>query len=343
MNIVLKNELDPLFEVVSLLYMCNREEWREGTVKQLCNYGVRGEEFVSTHYKIIEKYLKVFEKYKVSMPQEEQFFKESDDDMFLLTVVMAIENRRYLNCPSDVDNMELRSLLAYCLIDNGDRAQLPDKKDMPYLPDETAMVEFLDAVEVRDEDKWYILNLMREPGRWLAELFEVIQANLPAYERAAAAVEKPLGRLLEKLERYDDSEFLKLADACGNGPEIYAALAMPLIQIVSYTRSYRGLLLEELEKCEASADTSKEVLTRKMKALADKSKLDILCELKKSSKYNLELSEVTGLSPSTTSHHMTGLLNCGFVTVEKREGRVYYCLQKEEIEKFLGDLKDMIL
>ena len=35
----------------------------------------------------------------------------------------------------------------------------------------------------------------------------------------------------------------------------------------------------------------KEEVIRQSKALADKSKLDILCSLKESSKYNLELAE----------------------------------------------------
>ena len=80
-----------------------------------------------------------------------------------------------------------------------------------------------------------------------------------------------------------------------------------------------------------------------MKALSDKSKLDILCALKTSNKYNLELAEEMGLSPSTTSHHMTALLTCGFVMVEKKDGKVYYVLQRQEIEKFIAGLKRFLL
>ena len=100
---------------------------------------------------------------------------------------------------------------------------------------------------------------------------------------------------------------------------------------------------EELEKNESASISIKEEVIRQSKALADKSKLDILCSLKESSKYNLELAEALDLSPSTTSHHMSILMGSGLVTVQKKDGKVYYCLQEENIEKYIQSLKKLLL
>ena len=70
---------------------------------------------------------------------------------------------------------------------------------------------------------------------------------------------------------------------------------------------------------------------------------DILCALKDDHMYNLKLSEHLGLSPSTVSHHMNVLLGSGFITVEKKEGKVYYCLHREHISQFISALEHMLI
>ena len=40
---------------------------------------------------------------------------------------------------------------------------------------------------------------------------------------------------------------------------------------------------------------------------------------------------------------MNSLLICDFVTVEKRDGKVYYCLQEESIREFLKNVEEMLL
>lgn len=344
MSIEVKNELDPVYEIINLLYLDHHEEWKEETIQLLLKEGIEGELFFKKHYKIVEKYLKVFQKYKVSTPQEDYFFSESNEDSLLLVLTLAVEHRQYMNGDAAPDLMELRSFLAYCMTDTDDTPYLPDTADMPQLPDEKAMIEFLDTItDIKSCDKWHMLELLRSPDQWLVKLFEMINANLPAYEKALDAVSKPLAQLFEKHTAYHDADFFKLADAYTDHIVIYTALVTPLLQVILYGNGYQGILNEHLNIISKNTDTSKEALLRQLKSLSDKSKLDILCELKKSSKYNLELSEAMGLSPSTMSHHMGSLLSCGFVTVEKKDGKVYYCIQKDAVRKFLTGLEQLIL
>lgn len=343
MDVLVKNELDPIFETIGLLYLEHAKDWQGTFIKELNNLGIDGEMFFDKHFKILERYVKVFHKYKVDTPQELFFCDDMGEETFLLVITMAVENCEFLEHPEKADVMDLRSLLAYYIIDTGDRACLPDKEDLPKLPDEKAMIEFLDTTDVKSHEKWYVLDLLRKPDYWVGKLFEMIRLNLPAFEKAKNAVEKPLQKLLKRMESFEDREFLKIAEVCSSHPVIYTSLAAPLMQLVLYSRGYRGILSEYLKEYETAPDVSKEMIIRQMKALSDKSKLDILCALKTSNKYNLELAEEMGLSPSTTSHHMTVLLACGFVTVEKKDGKVYYVLHKEEIEKFISTLKTFLL
>ena len=81
----------------------------------------------------------------------------------------------------------------------------------------------------------------------------------------------------------------------------------------------------------------------KLKALSDGSKLGIIASLKVSPKYNLEIAQHLGLTAATMSHHMSVLLNCGLVGVEKREGKVYYHIEKENLQELINELKETLL
>lgn len=344
MSIAIKNELDPIYEILNLLYLAHQENWKDEVIKELFKFGIEGDAFFEKHYKIVEKYLKVFKKYKVPTPQEEYFFDEGNEDSLLLMLTLAIEHRRYMDGNEIPDRMELRSFLAYYMQDTDEAPSLPDVSDMPKLPDEKSMIEFLDRAEdIKNSDKWHMLELLRTPDQWLVQLFEMIRANMPAYEKALEAVSKPLEKLFEKNAGHYDTEFFKIAEAYSENLVVYTSLATPLLQAILYSCGYQGILNEHLEIISRNTDVSKETIIRQLKSLSDKSKLDILCELKKSSKYNLELSEALGLSPSTMSHHMSALFSCGFVTVEKKDGKVYYCIQENTIRRFLTGLEQLIL
>lgn len=68
-----------------------------------------------------------------------------------------------------------------------------------------------------------------------------------------------------------------------------------------------------------------------------------LCSLKERGKYNLEIAEELKLTPATASHHM-GILLCNhFVTVEKRDGKVYYQFNQEAFGEMIRLLEEIFL
>lgn len=344
MSMTIKHELDPVFETLCLLAMCHRQkDWKEELIEQLENYIPNGEAFFKDHFPIVEKYLEEFQKHKTQMEQEDFFFEDISHDTFLLITALAVENRSAMLTGALPDRQTLRSFLAFYITDTTEQAQLPDVKNMPQLPDEKSIIDFLSKTEIPQKDRWAVLNLLLKPDNWMGMLADIIQKNLPAYEKARSAVAQPLTRLMKRAAAYQDTKFLKIADTCTFQSVIYLSLASPLMQLVLYTCGYQGVLNEYLEISRLSPEFSRETVMRLSKSLCEKSKLDILCELKASSKYNLELAEALNLSPSTTSYHMGALLNSGLVTVEKKEGRVYYCLNRESISELLNNLEKLLL
>lgn len=343
MGIVIKKELDPTFETVFLLFNSNIPDWKSELIQVLQTFGVNGELFLQKHYGIVETYLKTFQKYKQSHPKENFFFENIQSEQTLLIIFLAAEHRTLLNHDEPLDLLKLRGFLASALLESFESIGVSDYTDMPRLPDEKSIFEFLKQSDIPNEEKWFFLELLTQPDYWISQLMEIVTSNIPAYEKAVAAVKTPLRTLLSRFNPGENSVFLKLVSPMPHDMTIYPSLSAPLLEAGFYSHGYQGLLIEELTKQKGSLDVEKEALLRQLKALSDKSKLDILCALKTSSKYNLELSEALNLSPSTMSHHMNVLLSCGLVTVEKMDGRVYYCLEKETVSTLLSQLNSLLL
>ena len=88
---------------------------------------------------------------------------------------------------------------------------------------------------------------------------------------------------------------------------------------------------------------AKELLPQILKLLGDKSKFEILCLLKSHGRYNLEIAEELHLTPATASHHMGMLLTNQIVTVEKKDGRVYYQLNQETLREIMKCFEEILL
>lgn len=343
MAITVKRELDPIFETFSLLCLSDVESWREESIRQLNECGISGEVFFQKHCRILEKYIRTFLRYKVETSQEKKFCQQKSEEIYMLLAVLVTESREYLDRPEDADYRKLRQKLAYCMVDTEAEPQIRSEEDIPDLSDERILIDFIEKADIRMEEKWFVLDMLRKPDLYLEKIMEMIRLNIPAFEKAKEAVWNQLDKLLQKKGSYEENKFTKIAGTYAETQVIYASLAMPLLQLILLSFGYQGVLLEYLQVGKKVRDYPRELVIRQAKALSDKSKLDILCELKRSQKFNLELAESLGLSPSTVSHHMNALLICDFVTVEKRDGKVYYCLQKDTIRDFLLGIEELLL
>lgn len=80
-----------------------------------------------------------------------------------------------------------------------------------------------------------------------------------------------------------------------------------------------------------------------LKALSDKSKLQILVALKNDTLYAGQLADKLQITNATISHHMSNLLTLNLVHVEKNNTKVYYSIRKDKISQYIDNLRDLLL
>jgi len=183
----------------------------------------------------------------------------------------------------------------------------------------------------------------------LRTLVEIINNNLPAYRKARLSIEEDIAERLadfkappkEEYEKFLDLLHLNLFD---DTYEFYPTFVNPFVlSLTSGCPIFSGLYLnEEIERGQRQKKP-KDILAKMFKMLADQNKIEILTMLKETSMYNLQIANALGISAATTNHHMTTLLNRGFVSVEKRDGKVYYSLEKGQIKEVIADLEALLL
>lgn len=105
---------------------------------------------------------------------------------------------------------------------------------------------------------------------------------------------------------------------------VYLTAVLLLMEWITPTIIFQRVLADKLDLYQKNLENTKEMLLQILKLLGDKSKFEILCLLKSHGRDKLKIAEELQLTPATTSHHMSMLLSNHIVTVEKKDGRVYY-------------------
>jgi len=104
-----------------------------------------------------------------------------------------------------------------------------------------------------------------------------------------------------------------------------------------------GTLFDLLhERSEAQRSESDELL-RYAKALADKTRVQILFALKDAPLYAQNVVSLTGLTAATVSHHMSELASVGLVALEKQGTRILYSLLPQKIERLVILLRALVI
>ncbi|GGH88850.1 DNA-binding transcriptional ArsR family regulator [Pullulanibacillus pueri] len=87
----------------------------------------------------------------------------------------------------------------------------------------------------------------------------------------------------------------------------------------------------------------KEKVLDALKILSDERRVEIIRLLNQGPLYGYELAKKMDLSNSTVSHHLSSLASIGLVKSVRRENRVYFEVQKQEVEELLERIKKFLL
>lgn len=329
-------QLHPFLETMGLIYLSwNFAAVREDAIQGLNELNIDGERFYDMHLSYLEGYVKEFEK-KYEKRPEDEFFFSGNTEFFLTVAAIAIELLE-AGKSSSPDKQSLLDMIGEFLSEeSGEVACAPDSLE--------GWVELLQSSGYEEETKWKLLQLVGNPEEKFRAFFALYEKNRQAFEYA---VKKNDG-VLKKLVSEAPAELSDAMDelVCQLHPghlNVYLTAVFPLIEWMMSGTVFQGVLVNRLHFHKKGMDDVAAMLPQVLKLLGDKSKFEILCLLKKGGKYNLEIAEELNLTPATASHHMGLLLSNHMVTVEKKDGRVYYRLNSKTVEEIAEGLRQVFL
>ncbi|EKS4343827.1 ArsR/SmtB family transcription factor [Clostridium sporogenes] len=343
MEFEILDKLDPICEIFGLIYMShNYEEVIDFLTNELNNNGVNGELFLKKNFKVIDKYIKTFDKYKIINENEVLFFDEDDASIFMLIAFVLINNKELMDSLDTITDNQFKSIIldAYNEISEEERT-------IDSISTLNNIIEFLKELDLKENTKWKLMIILNDPKKYYKSLIKIIKDNKSAYDQACKAVEKPLCKLIGNYIKYVNSNKCEVLNNIIKNNDsniiIIPTLAFSTSLFEFKNTYFMGLLYEIIDKEYIYSMGNKGELVLKLKALSDKSKLEIISLLKVGPKYSLEIAEALKLTPATVSYHMGSLLECSMVVVEKKQGKVYYHLNKVGLKNFIDELNNTLL
>ena len=314
MPINIHSDLNPPYETINLLYFSH---WLDGTpawlIHELDKIGVDG--------------------------PEEAFFFQRREPVFFMLVSRSATHTQQLLISDETRGLPYRLgiLRAY-----NEMFELVVPETQVQTMD--GLVEFVENSAIPEASRWDFLQLLTHPREHLSVFHNMLHNNLPAYKKARSALKKPIANLLLNFIRseaeYRSKNLVPKKDTL---TDIYPTLALPFAQLRIGDICYYGLFFDDMLQSVGHLTGQRETLINRFKALGDKSKLEIMLLLTKQPRYSLEISRETGLTAATVSYHMNALLNCGLVSMEKREQRIYYSVRTEGVRWMLDETGRLLL
>lgn len=351
MSIIVKQELNPIYETILLLYQgYDPERYKEEMINDLNDSGINGEEFYQKFYKTVDKYVRTFQKYSILDEQDIFILKDTSSDFYLSLATLFFVEKDFHNRVSRMSSEELLQIILDHSEDIFDK-KLEDFKGMK--PEDFTKAEnltnFINLFDLIESEKWKLLIILQDPLKYYRNFAELIKRNIPAYEKAVESVKPLLDKKMElfqkafttdeKIVQFFDSINLKNFDIKYLTPAFISASGI----VIFSDTCYYGLLAKSTMDELGLAASGKEHLMTCLKIFSDRSKLEILTLLKDSPKYATELAEQLNLTQATVSHHMNMLLAAKLVYIRKEKGKYYYHIKQNIINDVLEQLKQLLL
>lgn len=344
-------EMDPIFETMTLLFVSyNFEMVKKELIHQLMQSIGDGEGFYEKNFHSYEKYINYFQKNRISGERDSFYFEDTSLDFFCALSVMFLEERDLLHGINQMNNDQLMQLIFRYSEDIFDRT-LPEfsEQALADFMEPKNLTSFINSLEVSEREKWKIHLILHNPIEYLSEYAKLIRDNIPAYEAAVKAVKGDLKKSLGQFSTmFRDDEKAKEYFQQHNIGNIEIAKLVPTMAnthsvLVMRHTCYFGLLADKVFELMGKQSGGKDYLLTCLKALSDKSKLDILMSLKERPKYATELAAEMGLTSATVSYHMGALLAARLVYLEKSNGKYYYHVDLASINDFLSQMRQIFL
>lgn len=189
-----------------------------------------------------------------------------------------------------------------------------------------------------------LADIIYDAGKLFLQKYDVVKHYIGWF---LSAISEPLSNGGEKfVENNYDISLSPSVDVLYLEPSI--VMCNEARYLMSYTDEkvydffYIGVLFEPLKEITDSS-TLEDKLCRGLRTIGDLRKFEILRLLSEGEKYGQQLASLLDLSTATISHHMSLLMECGFVEIKRESNRIYYCLNRKKLRDFIDELTGTLL
>ncbi|UCZ53109.1 metalloregulator ArsR/SmtB family transcription factor [Bacillus shivajii] len=221
--------------------------------------------------------------------------------------------------------------------------------------DPQQVVRFLEKLNLPEREKWKLSYLIfggeKTKKRFIQLVERFYYQYFQPFEKEVVETQERLIDELKSANQIGEPSYLKeiLPDSeCGGGSDkplfifasnfidteylVFKSVVPSVTTLIIGTRYMEALFKSKVEK---------DVLNT-IRIMADVRRYNILITLKGQPRYGDELAKELGVSNSTMSHHLSSLVSQRLIKSIRRENRVYYELNKEEVQSVLRGFKRLL-
>ena len=221
------------------------------------------------------------------------------------------------------------------------------------------LMRVMDQADLSAEDKWKIVQVYLERDKHIKEVCTIFQKIIHLMKECQDEIKKLETGFYEYWSNYmAGTDFLKKLQDYTNirwkcsEERIFILPSIFLPQAISLSINDEeekkpdvirlGVILD-LNLHYTPAEVDAEKLNIALKLLSDKSKFEILKYIKDKPAYGFEIANALNLSTSTISYHMNSLITANLIKLEKDANKIYYSVNKDNINKLLEDIRLILL
>jgi len=352
MSIIIKQEFDPIYETIILLYQgYDIEKFKKIIISQTNDLGGNGEEIYQRHLKVYDKYIRTFQKYRISSDKDEFYFKDTSNDFYNMFIALFLIDKSLIEGINQMDNNQIMEVLFRHSNDIFEQ-ELPEYSSKAYeeLMKAENLIAFVNHFDLDEKEKWKMFMILQNPKDYFSTFAKLIQDNIPVFEKSVELIKSSMEKQMKQFYKTFSDEDKTMRFMEDNNiincevQEIIPSMASSLGVVIARQTCYYGLSFDKVvTEFGLKSKGSTEYLMTCLKALSDHSKFEILTSLKASPKYATEIAAQIGLTPATVSHHMGTLLASHLVYVEKENGKYYYHVDETSVRDVIELLRKTLL
>lgn len=215
--------------------------------------------------------------------------------------------------------------------------------------DNFELIEVINKKDVSNQTKWFYMTLIQSPKKEMNKFIEMMQIFIPIYEALKNELiddfhafvkwldpiiqENPIAFINEHIEFLNVEQY-------DNIMINYSLISLVSTQILDDKgiNIYLGIMFKKYIDALSQKDDIL-VYTNIFKVLSDPTRFAILSLLAKEELYGQEIAERLNVSTATISYHMDFLFSSQLVTMKRRDRKIYYQVNRDNLNKSIHYLK----